>query len=129
MNASLSIHSVAFRQALVRNLAMVAALVICAAAASTTARAAETTGRVFGQAPAGSTVLVNSPEFGLQRTIPVNAKGRYVASWLPIGVYTVTVVNNGEPLVRHPSVQIFVDRGSRVDFSCAYGRCSELAAN
>ncbi|MGN2243322.1 carboxypeptidase-like regulatory domain-containing protein [Frateuria sp. GZRR33] len=128
MNASISTQSGA-RRSTVRNLALVAVAGICAAAGLTPAHAAETTGRVFGRAPLGATVLVSSPEFAIQREIPVNADGRYVASWLPIGVYEVTVVDHGQPLVRHPSVQVFVDRGSRVDFSCASGRCSELAAN
>jgi hypothetical protein len=129
MNASFSAHSGASRKSVIRKLALVAVAGLCTTAGLTTARAAETTGRVFGQAPAGATVLVNSPEFALQRKVPVGADGRYLASWLPIGVYEVTVVDNGQPLVRHPSVQVFVDRGSRVDFSCANGRCSELAAN
>jgi hypothetical protein len=112
-----------------RNLAWVAVAGICAMAGSTTAQAAVTTGRVFGYAPAGATVLVSSSEFGIRHTTPVNAKGRYQVTWLPIGVYEVTVVDHGEPLARHPSVQVFVDRGSRVDFSCTNGQCSELAAN
>jgi len=129
MNASISAHSGAVRRSAVRNLALVAVAGACAAAGLSSAYAAETTGRVFGQAPSGSTVLVTSPEFAIQREIQVNADGRYTASWLPIGVYQVTVVDNGEPLVRHPSVQVYVDRGSRVDFACADGRCSEVAAN
>ncbi|MGN2251843.1 carboxypeptidase-like regulatory domain-containing protein [Frateuria sp. GZRe12] len=129
MNACISTQSGAARRSMIRNLALVAVAGICATAGISTARAAETTGRVFGQAPSGATVLVSSPEYALQRKIPVGTDGRYMASWLPIGVYEVTVIDNGQALVRHPSVQVFVDRGSRVDFSCANGQCPELAAN
>ncbi|WP_336808084.1 carboxypeptidase-like regulatory domain-containing protein [Fulvimonas yonginensis] len=90
--------------------------------------AAVTTGRVFGKAPAGASVRVSSPEYGIRRGIPVNASGRYEVTWLPIGVYTVEVVDGGQPVAKHPSVQVFVDRGSRVDFDCAPGQCPEMAA-
>jgi acyl-CoA reductase-like NAD-dependent aldehyde dehydrogenase len=110
---------------------MVMALVgVCCAVSSATILANEiTTGRVFGRAPAGATVRVSSPEIGIQRTIHANAKGFYRLGWVPVGVYTVTAVDNGQPLAMHSRVQVFVDTGSRVDFSCAYGRCSELAAD
>src|SRR5690348_16593535 len=129
MNACFPIRSGASRRALAWNTALAAVVGIYAAAGPATVHAAETTGRVFGQAPAGATVMVSSPEFAIQRRVPVDAHGRYLASWLPIGIYEVTVVDNGQPLVKHPSVQIYVDRGSRVDFACAEGRCSEVAAN
>ena len=129
MNASFSTHSRAPRRSTIRTMAWVAAVGFCCAAGPAAVHANETTGRVVGRAPAGATVLVRNAEFGIQHQIEVNRKGRYVVSWLPIGVYTVTVVDNGQPLIQHPSVQVFVDRGSRVDFNCTYGRCSELAAN
>jgi len=129
MNASVSTHSGAARRSVIRNLAMVAVVGLCTAAASGTALAAVTTGMVVGRAPAGATVLVSNPDFGIQRRIPVNAGGHYSATWLPIGVYSVTVLDNGQALAQHPSVQVLVDRGSRVDFNCANGQCSEMAAN
>jgi len=129
MNASFSTHPRAPRRSVTRTVALVAIAGVCCAAGSAAVHANETTGRVVGRAPAGATVLVRNAEFGIQHQIEVNRKGRYVVSWLPIGVYTVTVVDNGQPLIQHPSVQVFVDRGSRVDFNCTYGRCSELAAN
>lgn len=116
-------------RAVMRRLALVAVLAVCGAASSAAVQAAETTGRVFGNAPVGSTVTIGSPEFGFERNIPVNAEGRYQMGWLPIGVYTVTVARDGQALLEHPSVQVYVDRGSRVDFSCGSGQCSDVAAN
>ncbi|MCX7512168.1 carboxypeptidase-like regulatory domain-containing protein [Frateuria sp. STR12] len=129
MNASFSIHPRVSRRSLARNMALVAVVGICAAAGSGASQAAVTKGSVFGDAPAGAMVQVSSAEFGINRTIPVNAKGRYQVGWLPIGIYTVTVLDHGQPRARHPSVQVYVDRGSRVDMGCGYGRCTELAAN
>lgn len=127
MNASFSTHAGASRRAALRKLALVAVVGVCGAAASAAALADEqTTGSVFGNAPAGSSVLIRS-DFGIQREVPVDAAGRYVAHWLPVGVYTVTTMANGKALVEHTGVPILVDRGSRVDFACALGRCSEMA--
>lgn len=128
MNASFSIHPGALRRSLIRNVAMMAMVGACAAAVGATAMADEqTTGRVFGSAPAGATVVISSADFGIQRTVPVDQAGRYSVNWLPIGVYTVTAMENGNALVEHPGVPILVDRGSRVDFACVQGRCSEMA--
>lgn len=88
-----------------------------------------TGGRVLGRAPAGATVVVSSPDFGIHRKIQANAKGHYDAGWLPIGVYVVTVYDhNGQPLVVHRNVPTLVGGGARVDFSCPFGSCSEVAS-
>lgn len=129
MNAFFSTPPGAARRSVIWNLAMLAGVGLCAAASSASVHAAVTTGSVVGHAPAGATVQVSNPEFGIQRNIPVNAKGRYAATWLPIGVYSVTVVDHGQAVAQHPSVPVLVDRGARVDFSCANGQCSEVAAN
>lgn len=129
MNAFLSIDSGARRRSSARTTALLAVAGICAAAGSTAIGNSVTTGRIFGNAPSGATVMVSSSEFAIHRTMPVDANGRYLVTSLPIGVYEVTVIDHGQPRAKHPSVQVFVDGGSRVDFGCAYGPCSELAAN
>ncbi|SEI91177.1 carboxypeptidase-like regulatory domain-containing protein [Frateuria terrea] len=129
MNALFSNQACAPRRSVIRTMAVMAVVGACAAAGSFAVQAAETTGRIFGHAPPGSTVVIGSDEYAIQRSFPVNDEGRYLATWLPVGVYTVTVLDNGQPLARHPSVQIYVDRGSRVDLGCAGARCREVAAN
>ncbi len=52
-------------------------------------QAQSTTGGIYGTAPAGSTVTIANTS-GLTRTLTVDANGRYNASSLPIGTYTVT---------------------------------------
>lgn len=55
--------------------------------------AQNTTGNIAGTVPAGSSVtIVNNS--GLTRTITADANGRYNASNLPVGNYTVTVDGN-----------------------------------
>lgn len=129
MNASSSTQAGAPRRSVLWTTALMAVVGVCSAAGSAAVLANETTGRVFGRASPNATVLVGSSQFGIQRRIQADADGRYALGWLPIGVYSVTVVDNGQPLVQHPSVPVFVDRGSRVDFECANGRCSDLAEN
>lgn len=52
-------------------------------------QAQSTTGSISGTVPAGSSVIISNNS-GLTRTITADANGRYNASSLPIGSYTVT---------------------------------------
>jgi hypothetical protein len=129
MNASFSNQACAPRRFAAGTLALMMVAGLCGAMGPGTAQAAVTTGRVFGHAPAGATVVASDPDHGIQRRSTANAEGRYLITWLPLGAYTVTVLDNGQPAVEHPDVQLVVDHGSRVDFGCPYGQCAEVAAN
>src|SRR3569623_2524094 len=122
MNACSAIRT--HRRFAARALAMAAVGVVGALCAATVSPNEITTGRVFGRAPAGATVLVSSPEIGIHRTIRANDKGLYRMGWVPVGNYQVSVLDDGQPTALHPNVQVIVDTGSRVDFGCADGRCS-----
>ncbi|GLH72104.1 Oar protein [Geothrix limicola] len=55
-------------------------------------------GRVLdakGQAIAGATVVIHNQETGLTRTQQTSSEGRYLATLLPVGPYTVTVTKAG----------------------------------
>lgn len=110
-----------------RRLAM-GALVGACAVGSATAFAQATAGNIFGKAPAGDTVSVQSTTSGLRRQDQVDAKGRYYIGPLPVGNYTVTLEENGRPVVKHLNVPVVVDRGSKVDFDCMQGECAKLAS-
>ena len=112
----------------IRSLAMAAVISVCGMAGSTAVYAQATTGNIFGKAPAGDTVTAQSTTSGLQRHGQVDAKGRYKISQLPTGVYTVTLVENGQPAVKHLNVPVVVARGIKVDFDCEQGQCGELAS-
>ncbi len=55
-------------------------------------------GRVLdatGAAVAGATVVIRNAETGLTRTVQSSSEGRYMATLLPVGPYTVTVTKAG----------------------------------
>ena len=80
-----------------------------------------TTGSVFGTAPvsAGETVRVVSTQTGLTREVAVGSDGRYGANQLPVGNYTVSLVQNGTVVATHDDVQVTVAGGTAVAFSAA----------
>ena len=109
-----------------RSLAMIALIGACAAG-SAAVYAQATAGKIFGKAPAGDTVSVQSTTTGLQRQDQADAKGRYSIEPLPAGVYTVTLEENGHPVAKHLNVPVVVGRGIKVDFDCAQGDCAKAA--
>lgn len=127
MNTNKISSSPRHRRATFRNLAMTAVIGLCGLAATGVACAQSTVGNVFGKAPAGDTVTAKSTTSGLQRQDQADAKGRYNIGSLPAGTYTVTLVENGQPVVKHVNVPVVVGRGIKVDFDCAQGQCGKLA--
>jgi hypothetical protein len=80
-----------------------------------------TTGSVFGTAPvsSGETVRVVSSQTGLTREVAVGSDGRYSANKLPVGDYTVSLVQNGSVVATHEHVQVTVAGGTAVEFAAA----------
>ncbi|MEW9572251.1 TonB-dependent receptor [Rhodanobacter sp. Si-c] len=80
-----------------------------------------TTGSVFGTAPvsAGETVRVLNNQTGLTREVPVDSTGHFSAGNLPVGDYTVSLVQNGAVIASHDHVQVSVSGGAQVPFSAA----------
>ena len=80
-----------------------------------------TTGSVFGTAPvaAGETVRVVSNQTGLTREVQVGSDGRYGANQLPVGEYTVSLLQNGKVVATHDHVQVSVSGGTAVPFAAA----------
>ncbi|MEP7185373.1 MAG: TonB-dependent receptor plug domain-containing protein [Rhodanobacter sp.] len=80
--------------------------------------AQSTTGTLVGQVAshAGDTVLIRSTS-GISRTVPVDARGRYVASQLPLGAYTVSLQQNGKTVDSRDNVTLHVGTATNVSFS------------
>ncbi len=80
-----------------------------------------TTGSVFGTAPvaAGETVKVVSASTGLTREVAVGSDGRYGANQLPVGTYTVSLVQGGKVVATHDNVQVSVSGGTSVPFAAS----------
>ncbi|MCX6547100.1 MAG: carboxypeptidase regulatory-like domain-containing protein, partial [Acidobacteria bacterium] len=75
-----------------------AALLVAAAPLMAQTVSTQLGGRVLdakGAAVAGATVVVRNQETGLTRTMQSSAEGRYLATMLPVGPYTVTVTKAG----------------------------------
>ena len=110
------------------NLAIAIVLGVYGAAGFTTAHAQETSGRIFGSAPAGEIITANSTT-GAHRHATVNAKGRYTIGSVPMGVYTVALEKDGKAVDTRSNIPITVGRGAEIDFTCANDQCAESASN
>lgn len=73
-------------------------------------------GSIFGDAAAGSQIKIVNTDTGQTRTITADAKGRFRASELQIGNYTVTASNNGEQTGGSRSIYVGAAGGTEVDF-------------
>lgn len=125
MNHALSIRSLSRR--LARGLASACIMGALAAASISTASAQSTTGSVAGKAPAGDRVTVHNEHTSARRTVTVNANGRYAASDLPLGKYSVTLARNGQAIARYIHVPVLVGSSSEVDFTCKQIKCERVA--
>ncbi len=112
----------------IRSKAMVIALGICGAVASTVAFAQATAGSLYGWAPAGQSITVQSKD-GFHRQVTANGTGRYSINVVPGGVYSVTLEKDGQPVAIHQNVNVLVGRGQEVDFVCRGTKCPEVPSN
>ncbi|MEW9572043.1 TonB-dependent receptor [Rhodanobacter sp. Si-c] len=80
-----------------------------------------TTGSIFGTAPvaSGETVRVVNNQTGLTREVAVDNTGHFGANSLPVGDYTVSLVQGGNVIASHDHVQVSVSGGTQVPFSSA----------
>ena len=95
------------------------AVVIAAALAviAPGAHAQSTTGSIFGQVPAGSGESVQiKGSTGITRIVNVDSRGRYVASELPVGSYTVSLLRDGSVVDSRTDVSLRVGTGTEVSF-------------
>ncbi|ODV12898.1 MAG: Oar protein [Rhodanobacter sp. SCN 68-63] len=88
-----------------------------------------TTGAIFGQVPngAGQTVKIDS-ESGFSRQVTVDASGRYSASSLPVGNYTVTLLKDGQTVDSRNNVSLRVGGGVEVDLGASANNAQQLSA-
>src|SRR5277367_2656364 len=74
-----------------------------------------------GAAIAGATVVIASPERGINRQTVTNSTGEYNESALPSGAYNVIVTANGFKKYQAKAVTIDVAQKARVDVSLEVG--------
>ncbi len=104
------------------------ALVLLAATVIGTAvpavsHAQATSGSIVGHAPAGDTILIEGAG-GVKRKTKVKENGRYAVRALPLGMYMVTLLKNGDVRGTRYGVQLRPGGTGRVNFACKNDHCS-----
>src|SRR5215831_9909250 len=78
-----------------------------------------------GAAVANATVTLTNNDTGVQRTLPTNSDGQYVAPDLHIGSYTVRANATGFKLAETKGITLNVGDRTRVDFKLEVGSTQE----
>ena len=86
-----------------------------------------TSGSIFGEAPAGREVVVQSTS-GVKRHATVKSSGHYRIGSLPLGVYNAVLVEKGQEVDMHSNIQLTVGASAKVDFVCAPEGCGASAS-
>ncbi|MBI3896364.1 MAG: TonB-dependent receptor [Acidobacteria bacterium] len=82
---------------------------------------ADSTGAVIP----GATVIVRNTETGSSRTVTTDARGRYNASQLGLGMYEVTAETAGFQSVVRSGIEMTIGRQAVVDFNLQVGAVAE----
>jgi hypothetical protein len=78
-----------------------------------------------GAAVANATITITNNDTGVQRTLPSNADGQYVAPDLHIGHYTVRATATGFKVSEQKGITLDVGDRTRVDFKLEVGSTQE----
>jgi hypothetical protein len=79
-----------------------------------------------GAAISGTQVKVFSPGTGLTRTVLTNDLGRYVASELPLGTYSITIEKSGFSSMTLTNIPVSVGSATRADAKLDTGMVHEV---
>lgn len=85
--------------------------------ASTLYAQSNTSGAIFGQASAGSTIQIQNPSTGFSRSITVGNDGQYRFSALPTGTYNVTSTGTDGSSSSREGVVVSIGTGTPVNFT------------
>lgn len=87
------------------------------------------TGSIFGSSAApGTSIVIRNLDTGLVREVSIDANGRYSASALPVGRYSVSAVQDGQTVAIREDVLVRLGSGSEVSFAGAMGDSATLDA-
>jgi hypothetical protein len=81
------------------------------------AHAQQTAGSIFGKADPGDVIVIENPETGFKREIPVSSDGSFRASQTPSGTYVVTAKKADGSMVKTENVVVSVGTGTAVNFA------------
>jgi hypothetical protein len=105
--------------------AVVIALGMIGSLSPVTTHAQSNIATIFGQAPAGESVIALSST-GLHHHETVNAKGHYRFGSLPAGDYTVSLEKDGQTVDTRSNIAVLAARGVEVDFACPNDQCTAV---
>ena len=80
-----------------------------------------TSGAIFGQANAGSTVQIQNPSTGFSRSITVGSDGAFRFAALPTGTYNVTYTGTDGTTATRQGINVSVGTGTPVNFAGGRG--------
>ena len=112
--------------AVFRRNALAVALAVGLGLSGGVAFAQSTQGRIFGHAPASQTVKVVSAS-GMTRSVEVGADGTFSLRSLPVGNYTVQLMQDGA-VVSSRNVMVSPNAGTQIEFAAGAENAQELAA-
>ncbi len=78
-----------------------------------------------GAAVAGATVTAVQDQTSLSRSATTNAEGVYTLVNLPIGNYSITIVNQGYETQKYPGILVQADRSTTVNAALKIGQVSQ----
>jgi Carboxypeptidase regulatory-like domain len=79
-----------------------------------------------GAAVPNATIVVTNHDTGVERSLPTNSDGQYVAPDLQLGHYTVRVTATGFKAVEQKDIKLDVGDRTRVDFKLQVGSAQEV---
>jgi hypothetical protein len=110
-------------------LSVVLSLVVCVCVAPAQTFRGSIQGTITdtsGAAIPGAQVKVFSPDTGLNRIVPANDEGQYVASELPLGTYSITVEKAGFRTTTLTRIPVSVGSPTRADVKLPTGMVEEV---
>lgn len=87
------------------------------ALAAPVAFAANTDGALVGHVAPGTEVTIRNPETGFERTVTADAQGNYRFTFLPVGTYTVQVMQGGQPVGAAKTVYVSLGNATTLDLT------------
>lgn len=86
-------------------------------------------GAIFGQVSEQNvTIVARSPEIGFERTVQVDANGRYRLSSLPTGTYIVELRRGDQVIAKRENVEVTISGGAEVSFRAPATEAGSLDA-
>ncbi|SEO36970.1 Carboxypeptidase regulatory-like domain-containing protein [Luteibacter sp. UNC138MFCol5.1] len=115
-----------YRAVAIRRSALCSALALCFASGAVLAQS-NASGVVFGRVAQadGSVVHVRNLDTGVTRDITVDADGRYRATSLPVGRYSVSLERGGTVVETRDNVQVNIGGGVDVSFGTSVASSTE----